>query len=460
MPGNLTFAALKKRVQSGAVDTVLACQIDMQGRLMGKRFQAGYFIEEAFRETHSCNYLQATDLEMMTVDGYAATGWAAGYGDYVMLPDMSTLRLVPWLQGTAMVLCDVADHESHGEVAHSPRAVLKNQVRRLAERGWVSMAATELEFFLFQESFETLAADGYRAMTPISPYNEDYHIFQTTKEEHVMRAIRNGLTGAGVPVENTKGEAEAGQAEINVHYSDALDAADNHVIVKNACKEIAWQQGRALTFLAKWNAAAAGSSSHLHQSLWAAGDGKRSAKPLFYDRRAEHGMSDLMRHYLAGLLAYSDEMTFFLAPYVNSYKRFAPGMFAPTRAVWSCDNRTAGYRVCAPGGKAVRVECRIGGSDLNPYLALAAQIAAGLAGIEQELPLEEAFVGDAYRAEASRSIPQTLLEAKRALEDSAMLREAFGDAVVTHYVRAAEWELTDFNRGVTDYEVRRGFERA
>lgn len=458
MPGNLSFAALKDLVAGGEVDTVIVCKPDMQGRLMGKRFFAQHFIDEAHTETHSCNYLLATDLEMTTVDGYRATGWAAGYGDYTMIPDMSTLRRVPWLEKTAMVLCDVLHHgdgNNRAEVAHSPRAVLKKQAARLQARGWRLLAATELEFFLFQESYEAIAAAGYRGMTPVSPYNEDYHIFQTTKEEGVMRAIRNGLAAAGVPVENSKGEAEAGQEEINVRYSDALDTADNHVIVKNACKEIAWQAGKSATFLAKWSAAAAGSSSHIHQSL-VAGDGA----PLFYDANAPHGMSETMRHYLAGLLKYGRDIAYFLAPYVNSYKRFVAGTFAPTRIVWSCDNRTAGYRVCAPGSGAVRIECRIGGSDLNPYLALAAQVAAGLAGIEEKLPLEKEHAGDAYLADNSKTIPMTLLEAKGAMVKSAMLREAFGDEVISHYVRAAEWEIEHFNRQVTDYEVARGFERA
>ena len=457
MPGNLSFEALKSRVESGEVDTVLVCQTDMQGRLMGKRFFARHFVGEAHAETHSCNYLLATDMEMATVDGYKATSWAAGYGDYAMIPDMSTLRLVPWLEKTALVLCDVLHHGegAHDEVAHSPRAVLKRQIARLQENGWRSMAATELEFFLFQESYEDLAAARYRGMTPVSPYNEDYHIFQTTKEEGVMRAIRNGLAAAGVPVENSKGEAEAGQEEINVRYSDSLDAADNHVIVKNACKEIAWQAGKSVSFLAKWSAAAAGSSSHIHQSL-AAEDGAS----LFYDAKAPHGMSDIMRHYLAGLLKYGRDTAYFLAPYINSYKRFVAGTFAPTRIVWSLDNRTAGYRVCAPGNKAVRIECRIGGSDLNPYLALAAQIAAGLEGIKNQLPLEEEYVGDAYLADDARTIPMTLRDAKEALKESAMLREAFGEDVISHYVRAAEWEIEHFNRQVTDYEVARGFERA
>lgn len=268
MQGRLTIEELAGAVADGAIDTVLVAQTDMQGRLMGKRFQAEFFLESGWRETHSCNYLLATDFEMETVPGYAATGWAAGYGDYTMRPDLGTLRVVPWLPGTALILCDVEDHHSHAEVPHSPRTMLKRQIARLDAMGFEAMMASELEFFLFEQSYAALQAAGYRGLTTLGPYNEDYHIFQTSKEEEVMRAIRTGLNAAGVPVENSKGEASAGQEEINVRYAGALEAADAHVIVKNGCKEIAFQKGRALTFLAKWNDRAAGSSAHIHQSLW------------------------------------------------------------------------------------------------------------------------------------------------------------------------------------------------
>jgi len=455
MPGNLTFQDLKARVAAGSIDTVIACAPDMQGRLMGKRFQAEFFVESAWEETHCCNYLLATDMEMTPVKGYAATSWAAGYGDYVMQPDMATLRVIPWLEGTALVLCDLLDHHSREEVPHAPRTVLKRQLARLDALGFATAAATELEFFVFRETFDELRDKGYRNPTTISAYNEDYHIFQTTKEETLMRAIRTGLHGAGIKVENTKGEADAGQAEVNVHYSGALAMADTHVLVKNAVKEIAFLKGRAVTFMAKWHHDAAGSSSHVHQSLWTL-DGK----PAFFDPDADHGMSALMRNYMAGLLAHASEVTYFLAPYINSYKRFAEGTFAPTKAIWSIDNRTAGYRVCGMDTKAVRVECRVGGSDLNPYLALAAQLAAGIAGIEGKLALEAEFSGDAYAANKARAIPANLRDAAAALDRSVMLRAAFGDAVVDHYVHAARWEQRDFDRKVTDYEVARGFERA
>jgi len=332
---------------------------------------------------------------------------------------------------------------------------LKKVVSRLEALGMNATMATELEFFLFKQSFEEAQANGYSNIEPISAYNEDYHIFQTTKEEDVMRAMRTGLYGAGIPVEGSKGEADSGQEEINIKYSDALDCADNHVITKNGCKEIAWAKGRALTFLAKWNYDAAGSSSHVHQSLWT-----KDGQSLFFDPAAEYGMSQMMRHYLAGLLAHASEITYFLAPYINSYKRFAKGTFAPTKAIWSLDNRTAGYRLCGANSKSVRIECRVGGSDLNPYLALAALLSAGLAGIENKLELEPEFTGDAYEAEKARGIPQTLRDATAALNSSKLLRAEFGDDVVDHYVRAGEWEQEEYDRRVTDWEVARGFERA
>lgn len=460
MPGNLTFEDLKADVASGAIDTVLVAATDMQGRLMGKRFHAQNFLEHAHDETHCCNYLLATDMEMNTVQGYRSTSWAAGYGDYVMKPDLGTLRRVPWLEGTAMVLCDLLDHHTHEEVAHSPRAVLKRQVARARAMGFEPMMASELEFYIFENAYEgirdSLQAHGQiRDLRPISAYNEDYHLFQTTKEEEVMRAVRNGLYGAGIPVECSKGEAEAGQEEVNVRYSDALDTADNHSITKTAIKEIAWSKGRSVTFMAKYDHRRAGSSSHVHQSLWT-----QDGKPAFRDPDDRHGMSKIMRHFLAGQLTHAQEITAFLAPHVNSYKRFCVGMFAPTKAVWSTDNRTAGFRVCGEGTKGIRVECRIGGADLNPYLAMAALLAAGLDGIEKKMELEPEMKGDMYQAGAVREIPKTLREAAALMHGSYMLRAAFGPEVIDHYHHAAQWEISEMDRVVTDFEVARLLERA
>lgn len=455
MPGNLSFDDLKSRVAVGEIDTVVTYFTDMQGRLMGKRFHAQNFCDSAYKETHCCNYLLATDMEMETVEGFKATSWASGYGDYVMQPDLSTIRLAPWAEGTVFVGCDILDHHTHKPVPHTPRAMLQSQVDRLAKLGFKSAAATELEFFIYREAYDDAQAKGYQNLTPISPYNEDYHIFQTAREEPFLRKVRNALFGAGVPVENTKGEAAAGQAELNIRYADALDTADTHAFTKNTVKEIALAAGCTVTFLAKPHMGLSGSAAHVHQSLWS-----EKGDAAFYDPDAPLGMSDLMRNYVAGLLKYAPDYTYFLAPYLNSYKRFAKGTFAPTKIIWSVDNRTAGFRVVGEGTKNVRVECRIGGSDMNPYLAIAAMLAAGAKGIEEKLPLEDAFEGDAYAAQSAPDIPITLDSAIAALSGSAMLREAFGDDVVDHYARAGQWEIEAFALAVTDYEINRGFERS
>lgn len=454
MPGMMTLAELRAAFDAGDIDTVLVAAPDMQGRLMGKRFHAAHFLDSGYKETHCCNYLLATDMEMQTVQGYTSTSWEKGYGDYTMKPDLTTLRRVPWLPGTALVLCDLVDHHTHEEVAISPRAILKRQLARARTMGYDAMAATELEFYIFEQSYEALRDQGTDNLSLISAYNADYHLFQTTKEEPLMRALRNGLYGAGIPVENSKGEAEAGQAEINIRYADMLTTADHHVITKQATKEIAHSVGKSVTFMAKFDHRRAGSSSHVHQSLWTL-DGE----PAFLDTGAEYGMSVLMRQYMAGQLAHASELTALLAPYVNSYKRFCVGTFAPTKAVWSLDNRTAGFRVCGEGSKGIRVECRIGGADLNPYLACAGLLAAGLAGIEGAMELEAEMRGDSYQNAGARGIPNTLRASADLLEGSAMLRAAFGDEVVDHYTRAARWEIQEHDRVVTDFERQRLLER-
>jgi len=456
MPGNLTFDELEKAVADGELDTVLVCFVDMQGRLIGKRFQARYFVEDAHAETHACDYLLANDIDMEPVPGYAVANWRKGYGDFVLKPDMATLRRIPWLDGTALVLCDVVDQEHHEDVPHSPRGILKRQIARLEQRGLSAFFASELEFYLFDETYATAHGKDYRDLQTAGQYIEDYHIFQTTKEEEVMRPIRNGLQAAGIPVENSKGEWGPGQEEINVRYCDALEMADRHAILKNGVKEIAHLHGRAVTFMAKWDYGLAGNSSHVHASIW----DKSGEKPLFLDPKGEFGMSRLMREFMAGQLKYAREITWFLAPYVNSYKRFQIGTFAPTNAVWSRDNRTAGFRLVGENSQAIRVECRIGGADLNPYLAFAALIAAGLAGIEEELELEKPYVGDAYVGKRLREIPKTLRDARDLLNKSKMLRASMGDAVIEHYVHTADWEQLEYDRRVTDWELKRGFERA
>lgn len=455
MAGNLTFDQLKKGVAAGDIDTVLAAAVDMQGRLIGKRFLAGYFVESAHDETHGCNYLLADDIDMEPVPGYRAASWSKGYGDFVVKPELATLRRVPWLEKTALVICDVLDHHSHEDLPHSPRAILKKQVRRLEERGYLAYFASELEFYLFSETYDTARTKRWHELQTASPYIGDYLIGITTKEEGYMRRLRNEMNAAGIPIENSKGEWGPGQEEINVRYAEVLEMADRHVILKNGAKEIADQMGKAVTFMAKYNYGLAGNSSHIHNSLWSA-DGKR---PLFYDRDAPWTLSELGRQWCAGQLKYAKEFTWFLAPYVNSYKRFQSGTFAPTKIMWSEDNRTAGFRLCGEGTKGVRMECRIGGADLNPYLAFAALIAAGLAGIDEGLELQKPFVGDAYQAARLPEIPKTLREATETMARSRMLKQALGEEVIEHYVHTARWEQLEYDRRITDWELHRGFER-
>ncbi|WP_395817469.1 glutamine synthetase family protein [Devosia sp.] len=449
-----TLDQLKADVKAGTIDTVLVAFPDMQGRLIGKRFQAEFFLDGAIDATHGCDYLLANDIDMEPVPGYEAANWGRGYGDFVMKPDLTTLMKAAWLEGTAIVLADLVDHHHHEPIPHSPRAILKAQLARLEKLGLTANFASELEFYLFDEGFRAAWDKGYKNLTTAGYYVEDYHIFQTTKEEGVMRAIRKQLQASGIPVENSKGEWGPGQEEINVKYAEALTMADRHVVMKNAIKEIAHFQGKAVTFMAKWDFGLAGSSSHIHMSL---ADKKGN---VFVDPKDALGMSKLMKSYVQGLLTYAHDITWFLAPYINSYKRFQVGTFAPTKAIWSSDNRTAGFRLCGENTKGVRIECRIGGADLNPYLAYAGLIAAGLKGIEDNLTLEAPFTGDAYSGKKLREVPKTLRDAIESLRKSKMLKEAIGEKVVAHYVHTAEWEQFEYDRRVTDWELKRGFERS
>ena len=450
----LDLETLRQHIADGEIDTVLVCMTDMQGRLIGKRVTGHFFLDHVVDEMHVCDYLLTVDMEMEPVPGFEAASWAQGYGDFAIRPDLSTLRRIPWLPGTALVLGDAVDHHGN-ELAHSPRSILKRQVERAKAHGFVAKMGSELEFYVFDETFEAAREKDYKRLKTAGWYIEDYHIFQTTKEEPLIRAIRNGMDGAGVPVEFSKGEWGPGQEEINLRYAEALEMADRHVIYKNGVKEIAYLQGKAVTFMAKWREDLAGNSCHLHSSLWDAD----ADTPLFYDETTHGGMSKLFRHYLAGQLALAREMTYFFAPYINSYKRFQAGSFAPTKAVWSFDNRTAGFRVIGTG-PSLRVECRIPGADANPYLAFAATLAAGLHGIEQELELEPMLDGNAYDDDTVPDVPKTLREALAALDASPVLRAALGDDVVEHYLHAGCWEQAEYDRRVTDWELIRFFERA
>jgi glutamine synthetase len=442
----MTLEELREQVASGAIDTVLLGLTDMQGRLQGKRLHAQHFVDEvAEHGAEACNYLLAVDVEMNTVGGFAMSSWEGGYGDFVLNPDFDTLCAVPWQEGTALVLADIAWHDGRDVVA-SPRQVLRRQIARLGEHGWQPFAGTELEFIVFEDSYEQAWDRGYVGMTPANRYNVDYSLLGTARVEPLLRAIRNAMHAAGMRVEDAKGECNLGQHEINFHYGPALTSADRHAIYKNGAKEIAAQQGMAITFMAKYDQRE-GSSCHVHLSLQDA-DGA----PVF---AADDALFD---HFLAGQIATLRELTLLLAPNVNSYKRFAAGTFAPTTIAWGHDNRSCAFRVVGHG-KSKRIECRVPGADVNPYLTLAALIAGGLHGVREGLELEPALEGNAYSAAERPQVPKTLREARDLFAASAVARTAFGDEVVDHYVNMADVELAAFDAAVTDWERVRGFER-
>ena len=436
---------LRRLVESGEVDTVVAALVDMQGRLMGKRERGEFFVEEVLGHgLEGCGYLLATDMDMEPTPGYEISNWDRGYGDFVLRPDLSTLRRLPWHEATALVLCDVT-WEDGSPVRPSPREVLRAQVERARELGFEAQAASELEFYLFRESYAEAHAAHYRNLTPSVPYILDYHVLAASYDEPLLRELRNSLFAAGVPIESSKGEAWPGQHEINFRYGPALEAADNHVVFKNGAKEIAAQHGCAITFMAKPDHTMIGSSCHIHLSLGRDGE------------NAFAGESDVFRRFLAGWIRYGRELALFLAPAINSYKRYVANSWAPTSLAWGHDNRSCGFRVVGHGASQ-RVETRIPGGDVNPYLAFAALIAAGLRGIEKGLELPPAHVGSAYDAEVER-FPSSLREAVAALEGSTMLREALGDDVVDHYLHYGRTEQRLFDEVVTCYERERMFER-
>ena len=451
MAGNLDLKALTKLIDSGEIDTVVVCFPDMQGRLLGKRITGRFFLDHAVDEMHVCDYLLTVDMEMEPVPGFKAASWDTGYGDFAVRPDMSTLRRIPWLEATALVLGDCVDGDGKA-LAHSPRGILARQIERAREAGFAVKIGSELEFYVFEDSFAAASEMGYRDLRAAGTYVEDYHIFQTTKEEELHRAIRNGMNGAAIPIEYSKGEWGPGQAEINLRYADAMEMADRHIIYKNGVKEIAWAQGKSVTFMAKWDTDQAGNSCHIHASIWDA----KTGEPLCAD--ADGGLSARFRNWAAGQLALSPAMTLFFAPSVNAYKRFVSGTFAPTRIAWSHDNRTAGYRLVG-SGPGLRLECRMPGADCNPYLAFAATIAAGLHGIETNMEPPPLMTGDLYTSGNAPEIPKTLRQAIAEMDNSAPIRAAFGDDVIDHYLHAARWEQAESDRHVTDFERRRLFER-
>jgi glutamine synthetase len=441
----LTHEELTLEVEAGTIDTVVCAFTDMQGRLLGKREDAGYFLEQTVeRGLEGCNYLLAVDMEMDPQPGYAMASWERGYGDFHLRPDLTTLRRVPWLEGTAFVLCDVAWADGSPVLA-SPRQVLAAQVERARASGFEPMVGSELEFFLLKETYAEAWAKHYRGLTPSVPYVLDYHVLATTYDEGFIRQIRRGMQGAGIGVESSKGEAWPGQHEVNFRYADALRMADNHVVYKNGAKEIAHANGCSITFMAKPDHTWIGNSCHIHASLWRDGENEFA------------GEGELFRHFLAGWIACARELALFLAPNVNSYKRYAAGSWAPTTLAWGHDNRTCGFRIVGHGSSQ-RVETRIPGGDVNPYLAFAALIAAGLHGIEHRLELPPPLEGNAYESNAER-FPSTLREAIAALEAGTTARAALGDEVVDHYLNYARTEQRLFDEVVTCWERERLFER-
>jgi glutamine synthetase len=446
--GRLDLDTLRSEVEAGRIDTVLLAMTDMQGRLQGKRLTATHFLDEVVEhDAEGCNYLLAVDVEMNTVDGYAMSSWERGYGDFVFKPDIDTLRYVPWQEGTALVTCDLL-WEDGSPVVASPRQVLKRQLERLSERGLEAFVGTELEFIVFMDSYEEAWRKGYRDLDPANYYNVDYSLLGTARIEPLLRRIRNSMAGAGLAVEDAKGECNFGQHEINFRFDRALATADGHAIYKNGAKEIAAQEKHSISFMPKFDERE-GNSCHIHLSLRA-----ENGTPVFANG---HGFSETFEHFLAGQLACLRDFTLFFAPNINSYKRYAKGSFAPTAVAWGKDNRTCSLRVVGHGG-SLRVENRLPGGDVNPYLAISAMIAAGLHGIDNELPLEDEFVGNAYEADKPH-VPTNLREAQGLFANSEAAPAAFGVEVVEHYLNMARVEIEAFEAAVTDWERYRNFER-
>jgi glutamine synthetase len=446
---------LAEQINVGEIDTVLVAFPDLQGRLIGKRTNARFYLEHVANGegTENCSYLIATDMEDVPVPGYRFASYDLGYGDMVAMPDEATIRLLPWLPKTALVLADLLDVDTREPIEVSPRQILRRQEEAAEAMGFTAHVASEIEFYLFHDSLEEAWAKGFRGLRPHAPYYEDYHILQTSKDEYVIGDLRRHLEAAGVPVEFSKGEAGRGQHEINLEYTTPVEMADRNLIYKNAAKEIAHLHGRSVTFMAKWDWDDTGSSCHVHSSLCDA-DGRS----VLEDHHGQHGMSDTFRWYLGGLLATAREMSLLLAPTINSYKRFQPGSWAPTAVAWGVDNRTLGFRKVGHG-EATRVECRIPGSDANSYLAFAATLAGGLHGIRNKIDPGAPYLGNGYEGDDLPRVPASLVEAIELWRGSEVAREAFGDEVHHHILNMAEQEWLESNRCVTDWELRRYFER-
>ena len=449
---SLTLEKLKALVAAGTIDTVVVAMTDMQGRLTGKRIHGQYFLDEVVKHgTEGCNYLLAVDVDMNTVEGYEMSSWERGYSDFALIPDLNTLRLIPWQPGAVLVLADVAWLD-HTDVVASPRQVLRKQIAELEKAGMVAMCGTELEFVVFKDTYEEAWNKGYKNLIPVNQYNVDYSILGGSRIEPLLRDIRLGMSAAGMTVESVKGECNFGQHEIAFKYSDALSNCDNHVIYKNGAKEIASQQGYALTFMAKPNEKE-GNSSHIHLSF----RGLKGELVMTDEADKEHGMSEIGRQFIAGQIAHLRELSLLFAPNINSYKRYVPGSFAPTAIRWGRDNRTCALRLVGHGA-GLRLENRVPGGDVNPYLAVAGIIAAGLDGVKKKLKLEPAFTGNAYESDSSR-VPASMSEALELWENSAWIKETFGAQVQAHYANMARVEIAAYGKAVTDWELFRNFER-
>ncbi|HZP12943.1 MAG TPA: glutamine synthetase family protein [Nevskiaceae bacterium] len=455
LAGMLSVEELRKRADAGAIDTVLVVFTDHYGRFMGKRFDAEFFLDAATKHgAEVCDYLLTVDMEMNPVAGYSLSSWQTGYGDFHLQPDFATLRVAAWLDRSALVICDVLNRRTHDAIAEAPRSILRRQVARAAKLGFTAKAGSELEYYLFETGYRDANTQGYEKLKPAGWYLEDYHMLQGARTEPYHAAVRRALRDSGVPVENSKGEWGKGQHELNIRYADVLEMADRHAIYKQCLKETADRMGLSVTFMAKLDEAQAGSSCHLHLSLW------RGAHSAFPGRKqlGEIACSDTFRHFLGGWIAHARELMVCYAPTVNSYKRYQSLSWAPTRIAWSNDNRTAGFRIVG-SGDSLRIECRIPGADCNPYLAYAAAIASGLDGIENKIEPPAAFSGDMYAADDLPRVPTTLREAIELFERSKFAREALGDDVVRHYLHFFRTEQASFDAVVTDWERKRYFER-
>ena len=451
---SISFKELKAKILSKEIDTVLVSLSDMQGRLVGKRVTGKAFLDYVHKETHFCNYLYTVDFDMYTVPGFKSSSWDTGYGDMTVIPDQNTIKILPWLEKTALILGDAFEHDGVTPLNHSTREILKQAIQKANKMGFEPMIGSELEFFLFKQTYEEIHENNYKNLKETSWYIEDYMIFQTSKEESFNQELRNSLMESGVYVECTKGEAAPGQQEINVVYTDALNMADNHILIKNAVKEIAYKNNRAASFMAKYNKDVCGSSCHIHNSLF----GTKSKKNIFYDAKDSLGMSKTFKSYVAGQILFLRDLSIFLAPNVNSYKRFQEGSFAPTTAAWGLDNRTAGFRL-AGHGNSIRIECRVPGADVNPYLAFSGLILSGLYGIENNLKLEDPLKGNIYQNKKAKIVPGTLIEAIEIAKKSKLLPKIILPDVLEHYIHSAQWEQSEYDKSVNDWEHKRYFER-